>query len=166
MGFGANRQRFNGNELLEPVCQHIELYFRFCGSLYLRLVVQPGWLRLRLEAFRCRPRLVSVRLWQLVHGPVDWRLGFLEPGSVGLAPLSLWRLDLLAGLRMDLAAIGVWRRPGLLSAGNRGVGAFRPDARDCAAASGRQEREGAAEPFAGRFRGRGTDLGEDPSVTW
>src|SRR6516165_7427750 len=70
MGFGANRQRCNGNELLEPVCQHIELYFRFCGSLHLRLVVQPGWLWLRLEALRCRSRLVSVRLWQLVHGPV------------------------------------------------------------------------------------------------
>src|SRR5215467_2397940 len=104
MGFGANRQRFNGNELLEPVCQHIELYFRFCGSLHLRLVVQPGWLRLRLE---------SLRLWQLVHGPVDW-LEFLEPGSVGLAPLSLWRLDFLAGLRMDLGAIGVSRRSDLL----------------------------------------------------
>src|SRR6516164_2862445 len=136
MGFGANRQRCNGNELLEPVCQHIELYFRFCGSLHLRLVVQPGWLWLRLEALRCRSRLVSVRLWQLVHGPVDW-LEFFELGSVGLAPLSLWRLDSLAGLRMDLGAIGVWRRSDLLSAGNRGVGAFRRGARDCAAASGR-----------------------------
>src|SRR6516162_3755289 len=137
MGFGANRQRCNRNELLEPVCQHSELLFRFCGSLHLRLVVQPGWLRLRLEALRRRSRLVPVRIWQLVNGPVDW-LEFLERGSVGLAPLSLWRLDFLAGLRMDLGAIGVWRmRSDLLSAGNRGVGAFWPDARDCAAASGR-----------------------------
>src|ERR1700741_2733259 len=108
-------------------------------------MVQRGrWLRLRLETVWRRPWLVSVRLWQLVFRPIVW-LGFLGFGSVGLAPVSLWRLDFFASLRRGLGAIGVRRRSGLLSARDRRVGTFRPDGRDCSASSGRQEREAPAK---------------------
>src|SRR5215813_464806 len=74
---------------------------------------------------------------------------------MGLAAVSLWRVDFFAGLRMGLGAHGLEHsRRASLPPRDRGLGAQWNFARYRAVASGRQARQNRAEPEPGNLSGR------------
>ena len=104
------------------------------------------WSRLGLVSFFVRRLVFRSGLW----------LDLRWIRAMGLATLSLWRLDFLADVRLVLEPRGFWlRTPGEVAPGDRSVGTLRYEDRRCAASSAGQERQDAGEFRAGRVSGTG-----------
>ena len=113
---------------------------RFCRSVHVWLMVSHGGLWRLLAAVWGGIGLVPLRVWRLVFGSGLW-VDIRRVRAMGLAAVSLWRLDFFAHVRLVLEPCRLWLcAPGEMAPCDWSVGTLRLEEGACAASSAGQER--------------------------